>query len=181
MIECTYVCMHTMPCHTSTRPDSARRWHLWIYLSISMYIYIYIYIYICPHAAGPPGDAPVTISCEPEQEAGAVHIYIYIYIYTYIHITIISTRDSTLRPIPVLRFWISEGLTQAEYYFKCGILRPIGNSLEMLRQLILVGMILLGRLGLKAHPAWAAPGVAVSPPRLGAWTLGGTTCLTLLV
>ena len=66
-----------------------------------------------------------------------IHLYIYIYIYTYIHIYIYiyygheilrlcSTQALSrilvwrlaLRPISELRFWISEGSTQAKSSFK---------------------------------------------------------------
>ena len=57
-------------------------------------------------------------------------------------------RYSGVRPISALRLWISEGFTQAESEFvRGGIPRPIGNSPESLSQAILVGIILVGRLG----------------------------------
>ena len=52
-----------------------------------------------------------------------------------------SRMQNVTRPISVLRFWISEGLTQAE-----GILMFIGDFPEVLSQRILEGIILEGRL-----------------------------------
>ena len=48
-----------------------------------------------------------------------IYIYIYVYIHTYIHIHIHThTYMYSVQPISILRFWISEGLTQAESYLK---------------------------------------------------------------
>ena len=53
-----------------------------------------------------------------------------------------------LRPISVLRFWISEGLTSSRIsIIRGGILMSIGNFLEILSQAILAGIILVWRLG----------------------------------
>ena len=65
-------------------------------------------------------------------------MYIYICIYVLY----------SLRPVSVLRFRISEGLTQAESSFLgVGILRPTGNLPEIMSQRILVARILVRRLG----------------------------------
>ena len=79
-----------------------------------MYIYIYIYTHI-----------------HNNNKHYYIHVYIYIYIYIYIHtskghrraVVLLRAREvdvaadlrarERLRPISVLRFWISEGLTQA--------------------------------------------------------------------
>ena len=55
-----------------------------------------------------------------------------------------------VRPISVLRFWNSDGLTQQNInciICKGGIIMPIGNFPEMLSQRNLAGIILVGRLG----------------------------------
>ena len=57
---------------------------------------------------------------------------------------------------------VSEGLTQAESFsLRGGILVPIGNFLEVSSQRILVGIILVGRLG-----AWSSDPIRVwaGPP-----------------
>ena len=52
------------------------------------------------------------------------------------------------RPISVLSFWTSEGLTQAESLsLRRGIVMSMGDFQEMLSQAILVGIILVGRFG----------------------------------
>ena len=66
------------------------------------YTYIYIYIYTHTHVY--------------------MYVYIYIYIYIYVYIGLSGTITPHVgrvgfmyvRPVSVPRFWISEGLTQAE-------------------------------------------------------------------
>ena len=66
-------------------------------------------------------------------------MYIYIYIY--------------IRPISVLRLWISEGLNQASSYILRGeLFMFVGNYPDLLSRQISVRIVLVGRLG-------------VSPPR----------------
>ena len=101
-----------------------------MYYNIVMYIiHIYIYIYIC-----------ISIS-----------LSLYIYIYIYISITIIMhfrargaadlrTKITDFRGFDSSRILILRG----------GILMSIGNSPEMLSQQILVGIILIGRLGVRS-------------------------------
>ena len=61
-------------------------------------------------------------------------------------------RKSRARPISVLRFWISEGLTEADYWFlRCGVLMSIGIFPESSSRAILAGIILVGRWGV----AWS--------------------------
>ena len=71
---------------------------------VSMYVCISVYLYICI----------------------SVYIYIYIYVYTVslgdvadprFRTSSLSVRKTAvvqLRPIPLLRLWISEGLTEAQ-------------------------------------------------------------------
>ena len=68
--------------------------YIYFYLSISLSLYIYIYIYSL--------SLSFLISLSL-----SIHIYIYICIYIYIY-----THSRIMRPVSVLRFWISEALTQ---------------------------------------------------------------------
>ena len=81
-----------------------------------MYIYIYIYIiyicmYVCMHACM---HACMCVYIY-------THIYMCIYIYIYVYdvgpcangCVVSAPRARAARPISVLKFWISEGLTQA--------------------------------------------------------------------
>ena len=68
---------------------SFRLIHIYIYIYIiCVYIYIYIYIYISP--------MPSCMTCSDPQDARGV------------------MPQAIVRPISVLRFWMSEGLVQAE-------------------------------------------------------------------
>ena len=58
-----------------------------------------------------------------------------------------SPNRGRLRPIHELKVWISEGLTQADFSLRGGILWCIGDLQEVLDQRILTWIILLGRLG----------------------------------
>ena len=60
---------------------------------------------------------------------------------------LVSTDWLSVRPISLLRFSMSEGLTQQNLNLSGGILMSIEISPEVLSQQILVGIILVGRLG----------------------------------
>ena len=76
-----------------------------------------------------------------------------------------------VRPISVLRFWISEGLTQAEsQVLGPGIPRTLDNFPEILSQRVFVGTILAGRLGVGREAEEGAPGGGTSG---GGGGLGG--------
>ena len=65
---------------------------------------------------------------------------------------------SAMRPISVLRFWTSEGLTQAESSSQgVELPRPAGDLLEGSSQRILAGTILVGRLGDSPRTGRPAP------------------------
>ena len=57
--------------------------------------------------------------------------------------------SSPPRPISVLRFSISEGLTQSHYMLisRSGVIMSTASFPEVMSQQILVGIILVGRLG----------------------------------
>ena len=57
-----------------------------------------------------------------------------------------------VRPISILRFWISEGFDSSRILIlRVGIPRPIGNFPEQLSQGILAGITLVGRSGVRAQ------------------------------
>ena len=143
--------------------------YIYVFMCIHIYIYIYIYIYICP-----PEEQAVhvyDILLEAGQAHKATHItmtqilmiiqvaiiiiiYIYIYIYIYIHM-----YTHTIRPVHLLRVWVSEGLTQADsnskgWEFSCPY-NCIGCLPESSTRGLLVGRLLVGGLGVKQHTRYS--------------------------
>ena len=68
-----------------------------------IYIYIYMYLQDGGPAGGVPAEGPLVGLPAPGHEARSRYRYIYIYIYLHVY-----TQMATLRPMSVLRFWISE-------------------------------------------------------------------------
>ena len=123
-------------------------------MCIYIYIYIYMYVYVCM----------------------CIYTYIYIYIYTYNRAAKkcapmqtsatgakrCGTGETALqiRPISVLIFWISGFDFSIILILRGGILISIGISPDILSQAILVGIILVGRLGVVGPKRMAQQGVA---------------------
>ena len=95
--------------------------YMCIYIYIHTYMYIYIYIYVCI----------------------CIYIYIHMYIYIYIY-TCTYTCTANLRTnIVDFRGFDSNVILMS----RGGILMSIGNLPESLSQAMLVGIMLVGRLG----------------------------------
>ena len=137
---------------------------IYIYMCIHTYIYIYIYIYIYTYIHT------------------YIHTYMCIYIYTHTHVHMYgglrhrgrfsASADGNpasprphqrllggITPSPPIKSLGFEGFDSSRLLIlRSGILMSIGDSLESLSRAMLVGTMLVGRLGV----------------------LGGITCLTLV-
>ena len=85
-------------CHTITWCVYVDVFFFFLYLSLSLYIYIYIYPHVCvllAHIVYAPRYSSDTMS-----NANSEHMEN-------------AAPEKAVRPISVLRFWISEGLIQA--------------------------------------------------------------------
>ena len=135
-----------------------------------IYIYIYIYIYMC---AGLVQDRELVGECPARWQTGKpnyinkymyIYIYIYIYVYIYIYIYIPTyedvSRDRNRRGRPRLSNHDprTANLRTKTMDFRAfdssiilnlrgGLPRPMGNSPQGLSQAILVGIMLVGRMG----------------------------------
>ena len=109
---------------------------LYVYMYVHIYIYIYIYTNICY----------VLYVC--------VYIYIYIhtYVYTYTHRAPKLRREKmALTPNLPTNIVDFRGFdSNLILILRGGILRPIGNFTESLSQAMLVGVMSVGRLGVKS-------------------------------
>ena len=111
-------------------PLSYHYYDLLFIICTTIYIYIYIYIYV--------------ISFKDARAGGELHVGASLVCAAHV--------AGTVRPISVLTLWIPEGLTDSSIILilRGGIPRPIGDFPEILSQAILVGIMLVGRLGVGA-------------------------------
>ena len=128
---------------------------MYIHTSNTLRVCVYIYIYICIFILYLYTHISVYFIASSYQFVTALYhvnilvcthmcvyiIYIYIYIYTHCIILIITANLRT----KILDF---RGFDSSVILFlRCGILMSIGDPPESLSQAILVGIMLVGRLG----------------------------------